>query len=185
MQKNTRQGPLHLEQMQQSKLLPAWFTCIRWWWERKIIKICQNYHLNITTQKQVKVLKDTKVPPIAFHAWLCGRCGDDVPHEKGLVDSTSPLHVRGVRGAVASGGKSHYNVLVGMVQFCCCLNSELCLQATRESITPACLGSSLKVALVLISIKTSISWHNSLGLQRWICLALPFCFVKFPHIWWL
>lgn len=125
--------------------------------ERKSIKICQNCHLTITTQKRVKVLKDTKVPPLPFHAWLYGWCGDDVYHEKGLVDNTSPLHIRGVKGTVAFGGKSHYNVLVGMVQFCSFLNSELCLQATRESLTPACLVSSLKVALVLISIKTSIS----------------------------
>lgn len=113
-----RQGPLHLEQIYQSKLLPGCFTCIRWWWERKNIKICQSCQLNITTQKQVKVLKNTKVTPLPFHPWLCDRCVDDVHHEKALVDSTSPLHFRGLKGAVAFWGRSHYNVLVGMMQFC-------------------------------------------------------------------
>lgn len=74
--------------------------------ERKSIKICQNCHLNITTQKQAKVLKDTKVAPIPFHAWLYGRGGDDVRHEKGLVANTSPLHIRGVKGTLALEAKA-------------------------------------------------------------------------------
>lgn len=31
---------------------------------------------------------------IPFHPWLYDRCVDDVHHEKGLVDSTSSVHVR-------------------------------------------------------------------------------------------
>lgn len=63
-------------------------------------------------------MKDTKVTPLPFHPWLYDRCVDDVHHEKGLVDSTALLRVRGLKGTVAFWGKSHCNVLVGMMQFC-------------------------------------------------------------------